>query len=111
MTGLSAERTHRPLAPLAPLAVQGKHCTVSKWLETQPAHYIAAVFDGDVVAAAPTRGLAGTSDWGIALVDLEFGAGGQVDRPWGGRAAVQPLQAQDFGGDGRAVGLQVGDRK
>ncbi|CAE7937999.1 unnamed protein product [Symbiodinium necroappetens] len=26
----------------------GKHCTVSKWLETQPAHYIAAVFDGDV---------------------------------------------------------------
>jgi len=34
-----------------------KHCTVSKWLETQPAHYIAAVFDGDVVAAAPKRGL------------------------------------------------------
>ncbi|CAE7242005.1 unnamed protein product [Symbiodinium natans] len=34
-----------------------KHCTVSKWLETQPADYVAAVFDGDVVAAAPKRGL------------------------------------------------------
>ena len=44
------------------VALQGKHCTVSKWLETQPAHYIAAVFDGDVVAAAPKRGLAATSE-------------------------------------------------
>ncbi|CAE7781001.1 unnamed protein product [Symbiodinium sp. CCMP2592] len=41
-----------------------KHCTVSKWLETQPAHYIAAVFDGDVVAAAPKRGLDAWIDHG-----------------------------------------------
>mmetsp|Transcript_58702 Transcript_58702/g.109910 ORF Transcript_58702/g.109910 Transcript_58702/m.109910 type:complete len:378 (-) Transcript_58702:119-1252(-) len=34
-----------------------KHCTVSKWLELQPAGYMAAVFDGDVVAASLKRGL------------------------------------------------------
>ncbi|CAJ1368336.1 unnamed protein product [Effrenium voratum] len=34
-----------------------KHCTVSKFLETKPSEYTAAVFDGDVVVAAPNRGL------------------------------------------------------
>eukprot|EP00438_Fugacium_kawagutii_P021420 Skav230559 [mRNA] locus=scaffold7717:17184:43069:- [translate_table: standard] len=34
-----------------------KHCTVSKFLESQPPSYTAAVFDGDVVVAAPMRGL------------------------------------------------------
>ena len=35
----------------------GKHCTVSKFLESQPASYTAAIFDGDVVVAAPMRPL------------------------------------------------------
>lgn len=34
-----------------------KHCTVSKFLESQPASYTAAIFDGDVVVAAPMRSL------------------------------------------------------
>lgn len=34
-----------------------KHCTVSHFLKTKPANYVAAVLDGDVVAAAPERGL------------------------------------------------------
>ncbi|CAK9094684.1 unnamed protein product [Durusdinium trenchii] len=34
-----------------------KHCTVSKFLETQAPSFTAAVFDGDVVVAAPMRGL------------------------------------------------------
>jgi hypothetical protein len=37
--------------------LQGKHCTVSKFLESQPASYTAAIFDGDVVVAAPMRSL------------------------------------------------------
>ena len=43
-------------------SLEGKHCTVSKWLETQPSNYVAAIFDGDVVAAAPKRGLAAASE-------------------------------------------------
>eukprot|EP00440_Ansanella_granifera_P001065 gb/GFBE01001148.1/.p1 GENE.gb/GFBE01001148.1/~~gb/GFBE01001148.1/.p1 ORF type:complete len:397 (+),score=77.09 gb/GFBE01001148.1/:1-1191(+) len=34
-----------------------KHCTVSKFLESKPLNYSAAVLDGDVVVAAPIRGL------------------------------------------------------
>eukprot|EP00440_Ansanella_granifera_P011634 gb/GFBE01012634.1/.p1 GENE.gb/GFBE01012634.1/~~gb/GFBE01012634.1/.p1 ORF type:complete len:334 (+),score=88.24 gb/GFBE01012634.1/:1-1002(+) len=34
-----------------------KHCTVSHFLRAKPANYTAAVLDGDVVVAAPSRGL------------------------------------------------------
>jgi hypothetical protein len=34
-----------------------KHCTVSNFLKAQPDNYTAAVLDGDVVVAAPSRGL------------------------------------------------------
>ena len=47
---------------------RGKHCTVSKFLETQPPSYTAAIFDGDVVVAAPKRSL----DWQYQALLLFF---------------------------------------
>ncbi|CAE8590089.1 unnamed protein product [Polarella glacialis] len=34
-----------------------KHCTIAKWMESQPANLVVAVLDGDNVVAAPSRPL------------------------------------------------------
>merc|ERR1712032_1076448 len=46
-----------------------KHCLVSRFLELQPANYVAVIFDADVVAVVLNRGL---GEWLDGGVDLQF---------------------------------------